>query len=297
MAEAGSCEEHFVVLTSAELGLDTGTLVAVDEKVSVLPREQLALRIVSVLTGLSADAAANGRTVSLSLAGALGSDHPVSKALRADATTVFIEPLQQLVMLRRALTLPAAGTIDISSDDGVNAYVAASRYSTDVCSEGATGLSSAQTEAEASTHIAANLLLRASLVDPPAFTNWIARLRLMLNELPKGNERAAVWAKALRDRIEFAFGLTFEEVAQFAGMMALWSARFTTLDQVFKKDSGLTFSLESSLSHTTLDKERFRRFLERTTLSVNASLSDSTLGGPASILPFRGHSSRSLMAT
>jgi hypothetical protein len=82
VAEAGSSEEYRLVLTSAELGLPIGTLADVDAKVSLLPREQIALRIVSVLTGLAADHSAGGRNVSLSLAGALGTGHPVSKLFK-----------------------------------------------------------------------------------------------------------------------------------------------------------------------------------------------------------------------
>src|SRR5262245_40469126 len=118
MAEAGSSEEHRIVVTSPELGLASGTLSDVDRSIALLPRESAALRIVSVLTGLAADRPAGGRNVSLSLAGALGPNHVISRKLAADSQAVFIEPLQQLLMLRRALTLRGKGVVDITSDEG-----------------------------------------------------------------------------------------------------------------------------------------------------------------------------------
>jgi hypothetical protein len=39
-------------------------------------------------------------------------------------------------MLRRVLTVPTVGTVDDSSDKGIDAYVAACRCTTDVCSTG-----------------------------------------------------------------------------------------------------------------------------------------------------------------
>jgi hypothetical protein len=50
---------------------------------------------------------------------------------------------------------------------------------------------------------------------------------LMLNELPRTDERTRQWADRLKQRIETAFGLTFEDVGQFAAILSLWSFRFT----------------------------------------------------------------------
>lgn len=285
MAESGAAEEFRVVITSQELGLPAGSLDALDAEVQRLSREQLVLRVVSVLTGLAADKSGRGRNVSLSLAGALGESHVVSKTLR-DPTSLFIEPLQQLVLLRRSLTVSSTEEIDVWSDQGIESYVTASRYASDLIWTGGDP-ENAQSDAEASLQVVSNLLLRASLVEPPEITNWIARMRLMLTELPKSEPRAQVWAQRLRERIEYAFGLTFEEVAKFVGMMGLWSLRFTQLDQVFSPNVGVALNPDSWLSQTTLDKERLSKFFDRTALPTNVSLSDLTLGGPTSILPFR----------
>jgi hypothetical protein len=129
MGENSAAEVILTTVGSNELGLDAGTWADLDAVVSKLDRESLALRIVSVLTGLNADAAHGGRSVSLSLASALGEAHPLASAL-LKSNAVFVEPLQQLVLLRRCLTLAHAGE-DISSDIGLGLYVDASRYTSD----------------------------------------------------------------------------------------------------------------------------------------------------------------------
>ena len=63
----------------------------------LLPREQLALRTVSVLTGLEADKGAGGRNVSISLAKELDASHPLAKALLKN-NSLFVEPLQVCIV-------------------------------------------------------------------------------------------------------------------------------------------------------------------------------------------------------
>ena len=286
MAESASSESFRVLIGSAELALPAGSLAELDAEVSTLAHEPFVLRVASVLAGLAADRSAGYRNVSLSFAKVLGSSHPISKALNADAESLFLEPLQQLVLLRRALTAPANGAVEVWSDKGVASYLNACRYAADIIPT-TVDPGTAKTEAEASVQVAANFLLRASLAEPPQVTNWIARMRLMLNELPKANTEVKECVQRLRDRIEFAFGLTFEEVATFVGLLSLWSMRFTKLEDVFSPKAGIALNPDSWHSQTTIDKEHLVKFFDRTALSSSASLSDAAVGGPTSILPFR----------
>ena len=79
--------------------------------------------------------------------------------------------------------------------------------------------------------IASSFLLRLSLLNPPHFVHWIARMRLMFRDLPTRDERAKLWAERLERRIVSAFGLTLDEVGRLVGMLVLWSLRFKSLQR------------------------------------------------------------------
>ena len=98
-------EKNFATIESPDLGLPTGTLADLDNVVEQLPREQFVLRTVAVLTGLFADLDAGMRNVSASLAGGLGGKRgaALSQAL-LNPSAIFVEPMQQLILLRRCLT-------------------------------------------------------------------------------------------------------------------------------------------------------------------------------------------------
>ena len=112
-------------------------------------------------------------------------------------------------------------------------------------------------------------------------------MRLMLHELPKEEERARVWAERLEDRIVSAFGLTFDEVSRLVGMLTLWSLRFKNVGEVFKPGVGIALNIDAWLSRTHLTKEQLLKFFGRTARASTATLSDASMGGPLSILPFR----------
>jgi hypothetical protein len=286
MAENPTSEAILTTVASPELGLHAGRLEDLDASIAKLPRQQLALRVVTVLTGLDADKATGGRNVSLTLAKAVGAGHPLTETLKKDNSR-FVEPLQQLVLLRRALTVGGAGQYDVQSAEGLLAYVDASRFASDLLGAALIVPDGTGSAGESALVAVASFLQRDSLMNPPHLTNWIARMRLMLNELPKDDERTKIWSDRLKQRIEFSFGLTFEDVSHVAAILSLWSYRFTKLEQVFSPDAGVALNLETWLSQTTLQKDRLVRFFERTALSLDVALSDEKMGGPISILPFR----------
>jgi hypothetical protein len=282
-------EKGFVTVDSSTLGLAKGTLVDLDAVIAQLPREQLALRTVAVLTGLFADLENGLRNVSDSMARAIGGEpgEAISRALRQDPRSIFVEPMQQLIMLRRCLTLAGNGP-DVWSDEGLRLYFDACRFAADVASvekdkkaEGPPDL------AENALVIASSFLLRMALLNPPDLLLWVGRMRLMLHDLPNEEERARVWAQRLEARIMAVFGLTFNEVAQFVGILVLWSRRFKDIGEVFKPGAGIALNLDNWISQTHLTKEQLLKFFGRTARPIGETLSDTSLGGPLSILPFR----------
>ena len=284
-------EKNFATIESPALGLSRGSLADLDEAIASLPREQLAIRTVAVLTGLFADLDAGLRNVSESMAGGIGGDAgaAISNALRHDQRSIFVEPMQQLIVLRRCLTNGGHGGPDVWSDEGLRLYFDACRFAADVAVV-ETDKHAAESSGEPANLgivIAASFLLRMSLLNPPHVTNWIARMRLMLHDLPKQEEGAKVWAERLEARIVSAFGLTFDEVARLVGMLTLWSLRFKNIKEAFKPGAGIALNIDTWLSKTHLTKEQMLKFFGRTARPTSETLSDNSMGGPLSILPFR----------
>jgi len=283
-------EKNFVTVTSSDLGLPAGALSDLDDRVARLPRQQLTLRTVTVLTGLFADLENGMRTVSDSLAGGLGGNNgaAIRKTLEMP-NTIFVEPMQQLILLRRCLTKSGADGPDVWSDDGLSLYFDACRYAADLAVMGTDQPDAKGTEdmADRGIRIAASFLLRLSLLNPPHFVHWIARMRLMLRELPKGVERAQPWAAALEGRLVTSFGLSFDEISRFVGLLVLWTLRFKNIEEVFKADAGIALSIDTWLEQTKLTKDALLKFFGRTARTTAELLTDDSLGGPLSVLPFR----------
>jgi hypothetical protein len=71
MTEMTGGEVILVKILSEQLGMVPGTVAELDAAVRRIPRDQLTIRVTSVLTGLTVDGS-GGRKVSASLAGGLG---------------------------------------------------------------------------------------------------------------------------------------------------------------------------------------------------------------------------------
>jgi hypothetical protein len=293
MHETPGAEKLSVTIGSPQLGLPKGNLTDLDAVVLQLNREQLALRTVAVLTALFADIDKGMVTVSKSLAGGLGGEagNAIAKALTKD-NALFVEPMQQLVLLRRCLTLGKNDASSEWSEENLKRYFDACRYAADVSSfDAAEELEQKETKAtdlpETALIVAASFLLRMSLLNPPHPTQWIARMRLMLRDLPQQDGRAQPWAERLEERILSAFGITFDAVGRFVAMLTLWSLRFKSIDDVFKPGAGIAVNLDTWLSQTEVEKDDLLKFFNRTARKTQEVLSDEKLGGPIAILPFR----------
>ena len=118
---------------SRELVLAPGGLSELDACVAKFPREHLMLRTISVLHALSADRANGYRRVNTTFAGALGAGYERLSTALAKENASFLEPLQQLVLLRRAMTVcDESGEIDLGTDAGLRWYLDACRFTADL---------------------------------------------------------------------------------------------------------------------------------------------------------------------
>lgn len=290
MNEAARGESFSVTIGSPQLGLPSGELADLNVAIAQLNREQLAIRTVAVLAGLFADLDNGMVNVSKSLAGGLGGEAgaAIAQALKKD-NAVFVEPMQQLVMLRRCPTVATNEPPGEWSDPNLKVYFDACRYAADVCTVGADEDAKWKDSelAETALVVGASFLLRMSLLNPTHPTHWIARMRLMLRDLPKEDARAKPWAERLENRISSTFGITFDAVGRLVGMLTLWSLRFKTMAEVFKPGAGIGFKLDTWLSKTKIPEDDLLKFFNRTARKTDEFLTDDKLGGPISILPFR----------
>jgi hypothetical protein len=175
----------------------------------------------------------------------------------------------------------------VASQEGLDAYFDASRFASDVCDTGPTGPKASDDGYDGALSIASSFAVRLSLMNPPDPINWIARLRLILRELPTQHEGAKVWAERLQERLVSVFGLTFDEIEQFVAFLTLWSFRFKNLAEVFKPGVAVGFKIDSLLSETHIYGDKLSKFFERTARRTIEPITDDALGGQLSVLPFR----------
>src|SRR5262245_49280650 len=108
------------VIDSGQLGLKAGTVGDLDDVLRKMPKEPVARRCIAILHALAADRSKAFRTVNQRLVTGVP-DPERTELLMAlqNKDSVFFEPLQQLVLLRRALAVcPANGEVELESDEG-----------------------------------------------------------------------------------------------------------------------------------------------------------------------------------
>ncbi|HAM45122.1 MAG TPA: hypothetical protein DCM67_08915 [Propionibacteriaceae bacterium] len=251
------------------------------------PREHLMLRTISVLHALSADRASGHRMVNATFAGALGADYQasLSEAL-AKENASFLEPLQQLVLLRRAMTVcDERGQVDVATDAGLHLYFDACRFTADLVATTYVEATS-DTKVEIGLKTAAGFLPRIWLTNPVNPNYWTARARLMLDRIPAGNPALAARSAALKGRFPTTIGLSYEEVATIVQFLSYWTIA-PDLQSIFRKHGSIRLNPDTWLIETDVPPEAFRALLKRTAWDWTERLSDSSYGGPLSVLPFR----------
>jgi hypothetical protein len=123
-----------VTIASEELGLAPGDLGQMDAAVRRFPREALVLRTVSVLNALAA-LGKQARNLSVDFAQILPAEARATlwSALSKD-NALFLEPWQQLVVLRRTLEASPAEVkpeLDFLTESGENCYFDICRFASD----------------------------------------------------------------------------------------------------------------------------------------------------------------------
>ena len=224
-------EHHYLTTSSTDLGLNVGCQEDLDATAAQFSRRDLALRITAALSGLWADQSKGFRTINQSFANVLGSAGAnLRTLLAADAANVFLEPLQQLVFLRRTLSVPSKTQTDIGTAESLGRYFDGSRFASDITAMRLPD--DAPKGTETTLRIAADFLKRLSILNPPHPTNSLARLRLMFRDLPQRHAAAGPVVERLRQRFVDAFGLSFDDVSRLAQLFTLWSLRFSTFEQL-----------------------------------------------------------------
>lgn len=277
----------FVTIDSAQLGLQPGGLAELDACVAQFSREHLILRSIAVLHALSADRDKGYHTVNATFARAAGGEveRLLTRALQKDNAS-FIEPLQQLLLLRRALTVcKDAGPLDITSDAAMCAYFNACRFAADIASPKFTEESS-DTSIDQWVKVAAGFSTRLWLTNPVNPNHWVARTRLMLDRLPAQHAELKKYADALKQRFPAAIGLSYDEVFTIVTFLSYWTLGFD-LNQIFEDYSRIRLNPDTWLHDTDVPGDAFKAFLQRTARDWTDTLSDSSYGGPLSALPFR----------
>lgn len=276
-----------VTIDSAQLGLPPGGLAELDACVAQFPREHLILRSIAVLHALSADRDKGLRTVNGTFARAAGGEveRLLTEALQKNNAS-FFEPLQQLLLLRRAMTVcKGTGTLDVTSDAAMRVYFDACRFAADITSPKSKEGPSA-TSVEEWTKVAANFSVRLWLTNAVNPNRWVARTRLMLDRLPAESEDLKQYANALKGRFPTAIGLSYDEVFTLVAFLGYWTLELD-LNQIFEDPNRIRLNPDTWLQETDVPVGALQALLERTARDWTETLSDSAYGGPISVLPFR----------
>lgn len=276
------------VITSSELGLERGDLVALDKAVSRFGRKELMLRTITVLHAFSANLGQSGLDVNRSFQSSAPTDiRDRIGPLLASGSALFIEPLQQLVVLRRAMTVcDESGELALNTEEGFRGYFDMCRLSADVLKREQDEIPDDTPIVEKWLRVAAGMMPRLWLVNPVNPNYAIARRRITLDRIPESNPELQTKAVALKERFESAIGVGYDEVSALTAMIAyFWLT--PTLETLFGSP-GLpfadrtTWAAKTKISATAVDG-----FLARAARPWDQRLRDDEFGGPLSLLPFR----------
>jgi hypothetical protein len=213
------------VIDSPQLGLKPGTLSDLDGALRKLPRESVARRCVAILHALASDRTQAFSTVNQRLVGGLPDPERATLLMALGSEgSVFFEPLQQLVLLRRALAVcPAEGEMALESDEGIRLYVDASRIATDVVRAPRAIRSGSKTGD--SLLVAAGLVTRLWITHPVHPTAWIGRSIAIFEDLPKSRPDLDAPAQRLKEALASGLGVTYEVATALIRFLSLWSLR------------------------------------------------------------------------
>ena len=196
-----------VTIGSNELNLAPGTLAQLDDVVCRFGRERIVLRIVSILNVLSLGKAAGlekgqiPRSLSEDYLQVLPEEsrEALASALRIP-NAIFFEPWQQLFVLKRALIVSPVDCegLDFMTVDGETAFFDVCRYAADlVIPDREDGVDDSTDRATAWLKVAAGMMPRPWMLNPPNPAIAMARFRVMFERIPLEDDDIAERVKAL----------------------------------------------------------------------------------------------------
>lgn len=256
-----------VLICSKELGLASGGLSELQETVRRFSREPLVMRTLWVLNALATGGEGSYTNVTNSLLSILPEDlrSRIASATSGGKST-FLEPLQQLLVLKHALALPTEwnGSAAFMTEEGERSYVDVCRFASDVlrppdpfADAGNAG------DPDAWVKIAADMMPRLALVNQLNVAAWIARFDIMFREMPLRDEQVAARVAALRARFSQVLdGLTFDEVTTLVQFLSLWVVGLEFVD-LFKDPSAIQIDAATWLTNTDLPIDALVRLLKR----------------------------------
>jgi hypothetical protein len=274
----------FVPIDSTMLGLSPGTLQDLDTAVAQLPREHIILRCISVLHALSADRGNRQRTVNLTFAEAAGGDirRRLLNVMQKDNAN-FLEPLQQLLVLRRAMAVcNEQGNVNGGSGAAIGAYFDACRFAADVASAEFKEEDS-DTRSDRWMKVATALSMRLWLTNPINPNFAIARDRLILDRVPTEQPELKPHADTLKARFPATLGLTYDEVFTLVQFLCYWTMG-ADLNTIFADPSVLRLNPDTWLRDTTIPADKFKQLLQRIARAWNEKVA---MQPDLSLLPFR----------
>lgn len=284
-----------VTIGSNELGLTRGSLSQLDEQLRRFDRERVALRIISILNVLGIGEAAGRKKGEV--ARSLSEDYvrilpPLPQRALASAlgnrNAIFFDPWQQLLLLKRSLIVSpiAADSLDFVTTEGETAFFDACRFAEDLLIPNhADAPSDSEDHPTRWARIAAGMMPRLWMMNPPNPAVAMARFRVMFERIPQEDPTVAKRVAALDQRFPDAMnGLTFTETSRLVNFLGVWSIRHKPAD-IFRDPSILRLNPDTFLKRTTFAADTLERFVHRTAISVADGITDD--GGNVSPLIFR----------
>jgi hypothetical protein len=274
------------VIDSAELGQTVGKVGDLDAALTRLPKEPVARRCVAILHALAADLRRAFSTVNSRLVIGLP-DPERTRLLKAleNKGSVFFEPFQQLVLLRRALAVcPTEGDVALESDEGIRLYVAASRIATDVIR--APGIAKGDRKTDDWLKVAAGFMTRLWITHPVDPVLWIGRSIAIFEDLPKSRAELDAPAQRLKDALAAGLGVSYTVAMTLIRFLSLWSLRARP-EQLAANPQIVGFDPRHWIESLKIPADEIQRFLDRTSRGLDDPLDDNLPGGQIGFIPLR----------
>ncbi len=285
------CGIQFV--DSSSFGRPRATARDLDEALSALSRYEVISKATQITAALALDKVNRYQRVHQWLldwfGGELGELIRAVQPVEQGFVVSFVEPWQQLVLLRRAAEVgPEQGRVNLDSFEGRQLYFEACLAATDLSIPPDPPLS--DEPVVAALQAAAHFLPRMWLLNPPNPNYAVARLILFLEELPREYPAISPDAEALRTRFTEVLGIPFEEALALITFFGYWTIA-PPLQVCLGNPESLWIDPQSWLRNTTIPPETLERLLSRIAVTLDQlpqHFAATTQGSPwLDPLPFR----------